>query len=129
MKKDWIAAALLAFIASGACAESWIALGRGPAIELYVDSASVERYEKNSWIMVKIVYANPHRYSAPFLVKRMVSNWTFDCTNKTWAMGKTSMVGTQPGEVYVFREDSDDYNYVQRDSIQTLVMDYLCKQS
>ncbi|WP_175919943.1 surface-adhesin E family protein [Burkholderia pyrrocinia] len=129
MIKGWIAGALIAFIASGACAESWITLGPGPAIELYVDPASVERHEKNSWITVKIVYANPHRYSAPFLVKRMVSNWTFDCKNKTWAIGKTSMVGTQPGEVYVSREDSDDYDYVQPDSIQTLVMNYLCKES
>ena len=41
-------------------------------------------------------------------------------------MGKTSMVGVQPGEVYISRENSDDYRYVERDSIQTLVMDYVC---
>lgn len=129
MKKGWIAAALLAFIANGACAESWITLGPGPAIELYADPTSAEHNERFAWITVKIVYADPRRYSAPFLVKRMVSDWSFDCPNKTWAMGKTRMTGTQPGQVYVSREDSDDYDYVQRDSIQTLVMNYVCKKS
>ena len=105
---------------------SWITLGPGPAIALYVDPASVERYPLNSWVTVKIVYAEPRRYSAPFPVKRLVSDWSFDCENKAWAMGKTSMVGVQPGEVYISRENSDDYRYVERDSIQTLVMDYVC---
>ncbi|OXJ08718.1 surface-adhesin E family protein [Burkholderia sp. AU6039] len=126
MKRRWIAGAFLALVASGAWAESWITLGPGPAIALYVDPASVERYPLNSWVTVKIVYAEPRRYSAPFPVKRLVSDWSFDCGNKTWAMGKTSMVGVQPGEVYISRENSDDYRYVERDSIQTLVMDYVC---
>ncbi|MCA8256607.1 hypothetical protein LGM89_25365 [Burkholderia sp. AU31624] len=126
MKRRWIAGASLALVASGAWAESWITLGPGPAIALYVDPASVERHPLNSWVTVKIVYAAPRRYSAPFPVKRVVSDWSFDCENKTWAMGKTSMAGVQPGEVYISRENSDDYRYVERDSIQTLVMDYVC---
>ena len=37
MKRRWIAGAFLALVASGAWAESWITLGPGPAIALYVD--------------------------------------------------------------------------------------------
>ncbi|MCA8274937.1 hypothetical protein LGN17_20845 [Burkholderia sp. AU30280] len=129
MKKRWIAGVLLALVASGASAENWVTLGPGPAIALYVDPASVERRPLNAWATVRIVYAEPRRFSAPFPVKSLVSIWIFDCANKTWAMGKTRMTGTQPGQVHVSREDADDYDYVQRDSIQTLVMNYVCGAS
>lgn len=129
MKRSWIAGGCIALVAHGAWAENWVTLGPGPAVELYVDPASVDRAPLNTWVTVRIVYAEPRRYSAPFPVKSLVSDWSFDCANKTWALGKTSMTGTQPGQVHVSREDPDDYRYVERDSIQTLVMDYACKKS
>ncbi|WP_420213036.1 hypothetical protein ACN8ZM_32600 [Burkholderia aenigmatica] len=68
MKRRWIAGAWLALVASHAWAGNWTTLGPGPAIALYVDPASVERHPLNSWVTVKIVYAEPRRYSAPFPV-------------------------------------------------------------
>ncbi|KEZ06291.1 hypothetical protein GQ57_07855 [Burkholderia sp. MSh2] len=128
MKKGWIAGAALALVAHGAWAASWVTLGAGPAIRLYVDPASVERHPVNAWITVRIVYAEPHRYSAPFPVRQIVSDWSFLCEDKTWAMGRTRMTGTQPGQHYVSRGDPDDYNHVERDSIQEMVMNYLCRK-
>ncbi|NTZ81729.1 hypothetical protein FCJ61_01490 [Burkholderia metallica] len=129
MKGNRIAGVLLALVTHVAWAENWVTLGPGPAVALDVDAASVERHPVNSWVTVRIVYAEPRRYSAPFPVKSIVSDWSFICAQKIWAMGKTRMTGTQPGQVYVSREDSDDYRFVERDSIQTLVMDYVCKKS
>ncbi|WP_321864968.1 surface-adhesin E family protein [Burkholderia cenocepacia] len=129
MKRSWIAGGWIALVAQLAWAGNWVTLGPGPAVELYADAASVDRGPLNTWVTVRIVYAEPHRYSAPFPVKSIVSAWSFDCANKTWALGKTSMFGTQSGQVHVSREDPDDYRYVERDSIQTLVMDYVCKKS
>ncbi|MDR0242814.1 MAG: hypothetical protein LBJ65_14530 [Burkholderia sp.] len=129
MKGSWIAGGLMALAAHGAWAENWVTLGSGPAVELYVDPASVYRGPRNSWVTVKVVYAEPRRYSAPFPVRSIVSDWLFGCDNKSWAMGKTSMTGIQPGQIHVSREDSDDYRYVERDSIQMLVMNYVCKTS
>ncbi|WP_193102430.1 surface-adhesin E family protein [Burkholderia sp. Z1] len=129
MKRSALAGAVLAFTINGACAANWTTLIEGSATAVYVDTSSIVHDKNLTRTRVRVVFGDPQPYSAPFPTKSMVSLWSFNCLDKTWAMGETTMVGTAPGEVSVSPEYPDDYDNVVPDSMQKLVMDYVCKKS